>query len=132
MPPSAALSEYLQRHPDFRDRTSSASRLPSLYSDFGRHRQSDPASFRSNVEWWRAILTETLRLGLQEDRSVGADAALSTASASKGKSRETASSRLSLKVDESLKDRWTLNDVGRPLSLGDVIVGILQPGQASR
>ena len=126
MPQSDSLADCLSLHPDFQDAHASTSRLPSLYSDFSRHRQSDPAAFRSNVEWWRKILTEVLKHGWQEENLRLRDTkdAPSNSNDSKGKEREgeRQTSRLVLRVDEGLKGNWTLDSVGIPLGLGTVIV----------
>lgn len=101
------LSAYLSQHPDFADPSSSSSRLPSLYSDLSRQRQSNPAGYRANVEWWRTILEDVCRKGIQSDEPEG-----------KGKGKD----RLVLHADEGMQARWTVEQVGRPLGLGTVIV----------
>ncbi|GJJ11076.1 hypothetical protein Clacol_005307 [Clathrus columnatus] len=43
----------------------SSSRLKSLYSDFSLQKQSNPAGFQSNVEWWHKTLLHLLRTASQ-------------------------------------------------------------------
>ncbi|ESK85557.1 snf7 family protein [Moniliophthora roreri MCA 2997] len=40
--------------------SASRSRLQALYSDFSRQKHSNPASYQSNVEWWRRTLERYL------------------------------------------------------------------------
>lgn len=102
----AKLAAYVSsRYADFKNPSSSASRLPSLYSDLARHRNSDAASFKANVEWWRKILTDTLKHGLQAD----------------GRASTTVD-HIVLHVNETMRERWTVDQVGRPLGLGTVVV----------
>ncbi|KDN40178.1 hypothetical protein K437DRAFT_258766 [Tilletiaria anomala UBC 951] len=113
----SSFHAYLAKHRDFQDRKASSSRLHSLYSDLSRHKNSNPASFRANIEWWRKVLTETLKGGIQ------GDAATATTSADvKGKGKASSADRIVMHVNEDFKEKWTLSDVGRPLGLGTVIL----------
>lgn len=47
----------------------SISRLKSLYSDFSRQKVSNPASFNSNVEWWKRTLSALVEQGMQKGTS---------------------------------------------------------------
>ncbi|KAJ7580979.1 hypothetical protein C8J56DRAFT_1029362 [Mycena floridula] len=47
----------------------SSSRLQALYSGFSRQKQSNPASYNANVEWWRRILESFVQGGLQTNGS---------------------------------------------------------------
>lgn len=43
----------------------SDSRLRSLYSDFSPQKQSNPAGYQSNVDWWRRTLLHLLTMAAQ-------------------------------------------------------------------
>ncbi|KZT26511.1 hypothetical protein NEOLEDRAFT_1177512 [Neolentinus lepideus HHB14362 ss-1] len=78
----------------------STSRLQALYADFSRQKQSNPTSYRSNVDWWRHTL-ETI--------------------VSEGWQGEGYSDRLVLHASPSLADIFRYEGVGKPLSLSTVV-----------
>lgn len=80
----------------------SRSRLHSLYSDFSPQKQSNPAGFQSNVDWWRRTLLHLL----------------STAS------QPSSADVLTLHADTALIDGLRCEDlgVGKPLGIGSVLV----------
>lgn len=115
---SPSLSEYLSVHPDFKSPSSSSSPLPSLYSDLSRQKRSNPSGYRVNLQWWNQILSDAVLNGAQRDST-------STSTANQKDSTSTSADgndRLVLHVDENMKQDWTLQQVGRPLGLGTVIV----------
>ncbi|KAH8116804.1 Snf7-domain-containing protein [Phellopilus nigrolimitatus] len=77
----------------------SKSRLKSIYSDFSRQKASNPASFNSNVEWWRKTLGAFVGQGLQGD----------------------ASDSLVLRASSQLAESLRYEGVGKPLGLAAVI-----------
>lgn len=78
----------------------SQARLKSLYSDFSRQRVSNPASYTSNIDWWRRALPQFVARGLQEDTS------------------DTLILHASPEMAESLR----YEGVGKPLGLAAIIV----------
>ncbi|KAJ7063483.1 Snf7-domain-containing protein [Mycena amicta] len=59
--------------------TTSISRLESIYADISRQKNSNPASFNANVEWWRTTLEAVVSSGIQKTGSrlvLNADASL--------------------------------------------------------
>ncbi|KAJ7595707.1 Snf7-domain-containing protein [Mycena floridula] len=85
----------------------SSSRLQSLYSDFSRQKQSNPASYNANVEWWRRTLESFVQSGLQ-----------------------TSGSRLVLGADRTLVNSLRVEGVGKPIGLGAVITELLGSNSA--
>lgn len=83
--------------------TASKSRLQSLYSDFERQKQSNPASFTANVEWWRRTLEDLTWSGRQKQSL----------------------NRVVLTVSQSLLDGLRLEGVGKPIGLAAVVVSII-------
>lgn len=77
----------------------STSRLKSIYSDLSRQKNSNPAAFNSNLEWWRKTLIDLVQLGLQADTS----------------------DSLLLHVDSNLAEILRYEGVGKPLGLAAVI-----------
>ncbi len=86
---------------DYRNRQ----RLPSLYADFTLQRHSNPDGYAANTSTWINALGKAAQAGL-----VPAD----------GGDRD----RLSLRTGESLLQALETKEWGRPLALGNVIVGI--------
>lgn len=87
--------------------TTSTPRLQALYSDFSRQRQSNPASYHSNLEWWHKGLEVIVSSGLQTQHTA----------------EETSKSdRLVLHAGRELLELVKLPKVGKPLALGAVIV----------
>lgn len=78
----------------------SQARLKSLYSDFSRQRVSNPASYTSNIDWWRRALPQFVARGLQEDTS------------------DTLILHASPEMAESLR----YEGVGKPLGLAAILV----------
>jgi charged multivesicular body protein 7 len=81
----------------------SKSRLQALYSDISRQKHSNQASFHSNVEWWRNTLVEVITTNALPDTR----------------------NRLVLSANRSLVDSFRYEGVGKPLSLGCVIVRVI-------
>ncbi|KAJ6623494.1 Snf7-domain-containing protein [Mycena sp. CBHHK59/15] len=81
--------------------TTSPSRLQSIYSDISRQKHSNPASYHSNIEWWRKALEVLVRSGIQHDGS-----------------------RLVLSAGPSLMDLLRVSGVGKPLALATVIADL--------
>lgn len=85
----------------------SSSRLQSLYSDLARQKVSNPASFESNVDWWRRTLEALTLRGAQPGT---ADA-------------------LVLHASKDLPDHLRFEGVGKPLGLAAVIVSYTSVGE---
>ena len=88
----------------------SRSRLHSLYSDFSPQKQSNPAGFQSNVDWWRRTLLHLLTTPTQP----------------------SSPDVLVLHADPALLDGFRCEDlgVGKPLGMGSVIVSTLLSGSS--
>lgn len=83
------------------------SRLKFLYSDFSRQKHSNPASYASNIEWWRQTLENVVAQGWQSQAS----------QESKG------ADKLALHASGPiLAEQFRLEGVGKPLGLATVIV----------
>lgn len=78
----------------------SQARLKSLYSDFSRQRVSNPASYTSNIDWWRRALPQFVAMGLQDDTT------------------DTLILHASPEMVESLR----YEGVGKPLGLAAIVV----------
>ena len=63
MPVGSSLVNKLTAFPTYT--SVSRSRLHSLYSDFFPQKQSNPAGFQSNVDWWRRTLLHLLSTAAQ-------------------------------------------------------------------
>ncbi|THU96334.1 Snf7-domain-containing protein [Dendrothele bispora CBS 962.96] len=85
----------------------SPSRLQSLYSDFSRKKQSDPASYQANIEWWRKSLENYVYDGHQR------------------------SHRLVLQAEKTLVDNYRIERVGKPIGLGAVVAELVTPPSPS-
>ncbi|CAO1624721.1 unnamed protein product [Parajaminaea phylloscopi] len=107
--PASSTSQFLASHSDFTGRAAS---LPSLYSSLSSLQKSNPTAYASNVEWWRQTLCDLVWQGAQPS---------SAATTAKGKGKED---RLVLHLNESLIDAFTLQDVGRPMGIGTVILDL--------
>jgi charged multivesicular body protein 7 len=94
----------------------SSSRLQSLYSDFTRQKNSNPASYNANVEWWRRNLEIELWDGLAD-----------TPPSEDGSTGGSSGDRLILHANRTLLDNLRLEGVGKPIGLGAVIVCITLP-----
>ncbi|THH10698.1 hypothetical protein EW145_g1134 [Phellinidium pouzarii] len=77
----------------------STSRLKSIYSDLSRQKASNPASFHSNVDWWKRTLGAFVLLGLQSDSK----------------------NSLILHASPELSESLRYDGVGKPLGLAAVI-----------
>ncbi|PPQ63058.1 hypothetical protein CVT24_005913 [Panaeolus cyanescens] len=97
--------------------STSSSRLQALYSDFSRQKHSNPASYHSNVEWWRKALVTILSTGTQS-LSVPLDH-------QSGCHDQAGADRLVLHYGSDLLDRLKFPKVGKPLALGAVFVHYL-------
>lgn len=96
---------HLYNLPTFKDTTSS--RLKFLYSDFSRQKQSNPASFTSNVEWWRRTLEAIVLEGGEAQSST----------------HSTNPDRLIFHaVGPQIIEQFRVEGVGKPLGLTSVIV----------
>lgn len=87
--------------------STSPSRLKFLYSDFTRHKQSNPSSYTSNIEWWRRTLEAVVLKGWQSHSAT-----------------ETGSvDKLILHANgPALAEVFRLEGVGKPIGLPGVIV----------
>ncbi|KAF9265507.1 hypothetical protein L218DRAFT_859997 [Marasmius fiardii PR-910] len=85
--------------------STSLSRLKALYSDFSRQKQSNPASYEANVEWWKRALESYLI----DD---GADS-------------------LVLHANSSLLEDLRVEGVGRPIGLGAVMTELTTTSNSS-
>jgi charged multivesicular body protein 7 len=92
------LQTELAQLPTYKDLNKA--RLQALYADFTRQKQSSPAAFRSNVEWWSNTLCAVAERRLQP----------------------SCSHALIFRADVSLPDTFRYEGVGKPLSLAAVIV----------
>lgn len=89
--------------------STSTSRLKALYSDFSRHKHSNPSSFASNVDWWRRTLEAAVLKGWQ----------------SSSNSEAGQSDRLILHASgPALAEVFRYEGVGKPLGLATVIVSL--------
>lgn len=79
-------------------------RLESLYSDFTDQRESNPAAFESNIQWWYDILKMGLEHYWFDDGN-----------------------RLILNARKELVERFYWESVGNPLALSTVIVSVYSP-----
>ena len=117
---SQTLSDWIRARPDFQDPLSANSSLPALYADLAAHRSSNKASFEASLEWWKELLNSATLAGVLNGPNVSSHSA-------KGKEPEISKAdRLVLHVNQALLDELTLEDVGRPLGLGTVIVELQQ------
>lgn len=91
----------------------SSSRLKFLYSDFTRQRHSNPASFTSNVEWWKRTLEAIVLNGWQSNSSA----------------ESSSPDRLVFHAPgTTIIEQFRLEGVGKPLGLATVIVsGVPSP-----
>jgi charged multivesicular body protein 7 len=80
--------------------TTSKARLQALYADFSRQKQSSPAAFRANVEWWAHTFQDLIERRLQPGSPHG----------------------LILRANTTLPDVFRYEGVGKPLSLSTVVV----------
>lgn len=88
----------------------STSRLKFLYSDFSRQKQSNPASFSSNVEWWRRTLETLVLKGWQSQTPTA----------------PTNPDRLVFHaVGPQVTEQFRVEGAGKPLGLSAVIVSTL-------
>ncbi|UZJ51170.1 hypothetical protein CBS101457_000490 [Exobasidium rhododendri] len=122
---NSPLSRYLRQQPDFNEPSSSSSPLPALYSDLAAHKSSNRASFEASVDWWARLLFKAALVGAQSGSS-GSSSRNSSAAISPGKGKQVESNvisdRLVLHLDQRLVEECTIEEVGRPLSLGTVII----------
>ena len=95
---SEGIGAYLGSLPEYK----STPRMQSLYSDLSRQKTSNPSGYSANLGWWRGVLVEIVRRGLQP--------------------REGTTNALILKADQGLSDALRVERVGRPAGLGTVIV----------
>jgi len=87
----------------------STPRLQALYSDFSRQKHSNPASYHSNVQWWRKALETLVDSGLQHTPHENG----------------SKSDRLVLHAGRELMERVKVPKVGKPLAIGAVLVRFL-------
>ncbi|KAJ3763887.1 Snf7-domain-containing protein [Lentinula raphanica] len=87
--------------------SASRQRLHSLYSDFAEQRQSDPAAYHANVDWWRRTLETYVSGGHQ------------------------GASRLVLKAGKQLIHDFYVNGVGKPICLDTVLTELSSPQPSS-
>jgi|ERR1700722_16027050 len=87
--------------------TTPTSRLPSLYSDISRQKQSNPTLYHATVDWWRRVLEEIVSSGMQEH------------------SGHHSGSKLVLTANRGLVDMVRIEGVGKPLGLLAVVVSLI-------
>ncbi|MCO5596155.1 hypothetical protein L7F22_050215 [Adiantum nelumboides] len=117
---SSSFSEWLHIREDFKEPLSANSSLPALYADLAAHRSSNKASFEASVEWWRKLLYSACMEGVLSGPN-------SSSLTTKGKEPEISTTdRLTLHVNQALLDGLTVDEVGRPLGLGTVIMELQQ------
>ncbi|KIL69882.1 hypothetical protein M378DRAFT_157122 [Amanita muscaria Koide BX008] len=85
-------------------------RLHALYSDISRQKRSNPASYHSNVDWWRQAL----------------ESLVSSGAAQRPQNATDDSGLLVLHAGRTLMDCLKTEGVGKPLGLGAVIKDELQ------
>ena len=110
--------------------TTSIPRLQALYSDFSRQKHSNPTSYNANVEWWCKALEVLVSSGMQ--RSIHTSAPTATPQRRRNAKVEDVDSlaerdslrsdRLVLHGGRELLDCVKMPKVGKPLSLGAVLV----------
>jgi charged multivesicular body protein 7 len=81
-------------------------RLQALYSDFSRQKHSNPASYHSNVGWWRKALETIVGSGLQHTHHENG----------------SKNDRIVLHAGQELIERVKIPKVGKPLAMGPVLV----------
>ncbi|PFH54219.1 hypothetical protein AMATHDRAFT_135662 [Amanita thiersii Skay4041] len=84
--------------------TTTTTRLQALYSDISRQKRSNPASFHSNVDWWRRALESIVSSGVQHSQD-----------------SPFAAGRLVLHAEGSLIDCLKMKGAGKPLAIGTVV-----------
>ncbi len=87
--------------------TTSTQRLQALYSDFARQKHSNPDSYHANITWWQDALCKLLWSGVPTARGT-----------------DQAPNRLILSSGRDLVESLRMKGVGRPLSIGTVVVGL--------
>jgi charged multivesicular body protein 7 len=108
MNPAGTSRSHLYDLPTFKE--ASTSRLKFLYSDFSRQKQSNPASFSSNVEWWRRTLeTLVLKGWLSQNPTAQANPDRLVFHA----------------IGPQVTEQFRVEGVGKPLGLSAVIVSTL-------
>lgn len=91
---SDALRDYLTTHvPEY-----STSKIQFYYSSLPPKKHSNPTGYSSALNWWRRTLVDLVEKGLLSE------------------------DKLILTVDEELRDKLRWSKVGRPTSLGVIIV----------
>jgi charged multivesicular body protein 7 len=93
-------------------------RMSALYADLSVRKSSDRLAFEAALEWWRHLLSDFCMSGVQS--SVSAHNQQQPTALRKEKDR------LTLRCDQRLLDDLTLEDVGRPIGIGTVLVSLQQ------
>ncbi|KAF8511566.1 Snf7-domain-containing protein [Hysterangium stoloniferum] len=103
---SASSNKPLTSYPTYK--SVSSSRLKSLYSDFSLQKQSNPAGFQSNLDWWRRTILHLLSTSGQP----------------------SSQDILVLHAESSLIDGLRCEElgVGRPLGIASVITELAASG----
>ncbi|GAA5943387.1 hypothetical protein JCM3775_005917 [Rhodotorula graminis] len=96
VPPPNARHAHLATIPEY-----STARVQFLYSSLPSRKHSNPTGYSSALAWWRKTLTDLVHRGL-----VGDD-------------------KLSLHVDDHLREHLRWDSVGRPSSLGVIIAELV-------
>lgn len=92
-PSSDALHSHLASIPEY-----STPRIQFYYSSLPSRKHSNPTGYSAALAWWRKTLQDLVQRGLLGD------------------------DKLSLHVDEPLREQLRWDSVGRPTSLGVIIV----------
>ncbi|KAK9366329.1 hypothetical protein V1509DRAFT_630022 [Lipomyces kononenkoae] len=109
------LLDYVLAHPLFPQR-----RLPSLFADFRRLKESNPDGYDANITAWKKVLTQAVREGGPRywKRSV---TAADDKTGDKDGGADGADDVLILHSGQKLLDSLTSQEWGKPLSLNAVI-----------
>lgn len=112
--------------------STSTPRLQALYSDFSRQKTSNPTSYHANVDWWRKALESVVGSGMQNDiHENGPQTPIRIVkkkddnSSSSSVPTSSSSDRLVLHAGRDIMERVKIPKVGKPLSLGAVLVRVL-------
>nr|CDI53153.1 conserved hypothetical protein [Melanopsichium pennsylvanicum 4] len=113
----SGLARYLTNQTDFLNPKSPTSPLPALYADLSRQRKTNPAGFRSNIEWWRNMLLDVTFKGVQYEFDppcpISASASASDVDVDTEKPKSGGGGdevdRTVFRLDESTKARWTVD-----------------------
>jgi charged multivesicular body protein 7 len=110
------LLDYILAHPLF-----PARRLPSLYADFRRLKDSNPDGYEANIIAWQKVLTQAVREGGPRYWK-GAVKSVDDEAVSKVGGADGIDDVLIIHSGRKLQDSLTSREWGKPLGLSAVIV----------